>query len=318
MEVQLLSPTTPLTASYVPAIKEKHVHRGKQFIYAENLPSWEVWRESLLALAIRTSSLTKAEHAFSMLVAAHAWGIPSHNLPLQLDVIYFDKRRRGTSKVGKLNGRGGVPVHRFNRDYPAHAWVHQCGLRVLDYPYLLLELLQLDDPKQALVSADALVRKVLEVDRSLTESQARALTQLQQSVVDLAQKHCSETVAQRVRHRFTSINPLAESPLETLVRVDLERAGVVGLVCQFPILSEGGRYFADLCLPAKRLIFECDGQEKYAVDPEKVYESNRQDVLERQGFKVVRISWEQAGRPGYVGDLVRSLGLSFGRVKWRW
>ncbi|MDO5060265.1 MAG: DUF559 domain-containing protein [Actinomycetaceae bacterium] len=318
METKLLTPSTELTASYVPAIKEKQVHRGKQFIYSENLPSWEVWRESLLALATRTSSRTKTPHAFNMLVAAHAWGIPTYNLPLQLDVIYFDKRRRGTSKVGMLNGRGGIPVHRFSRDYPAQAWVTQNGLPVLDFPYLLLELLQLEDPKQALVSADGLVRKVLNVERALRESQARALTQLHQAVVELARKHCSEAVAQRVNHRFTSINPLAESALETLVRVDLERAGIVGLVCQFPIIAEDGRYYADLCLPAQRLIIECDGQEKYVVDPEKNSEAVRQAILERQGFKVIRLSWEQIGKPGYVDDLLRPLGVVFGRVRWRW
>ncbi|MCS4483936.1 DUF559 domain-containing protein [Gleimia sp. 6138-11-ORH1] len=318
METKLLAPSTELTASYVPEIKEKQIHRGKQFIYPENLPAWEVWHESLLALATRTSSRTKTEHAFSMLIAAHAWGIPAHNFPLQLDVIYFDDRRRGTSKVGELAGRGGLPVHRFNRKYPADAWVQQNGLRVLDYPYFLLELLQLDDAKQALVTADALVRKVLQVEHSLSEIQQRELAKLRATVVDLARQYFTEAVAQRVQRRCTLMNPLAESALETLVRVDLVRAGVPGLVCQFPIFSEGGHYYADLCLPAQLLVIECDGQEKYMIDPQRTYESNRQKALENLGFRVIRVSWEQANTPGYLSKVARSLGIRLASGLWRW
>lgn len=318
MKTKILSPTSALTATYVTAIKEKRVHRGKRFLYAEDLPPWEVHNASMLALAQRTSQRTDPPHAFSLVAAALAWGVPTYKLPLRLDVIYFDKQRRGPSKVGEEANQGGIPVRRHNRSYPPQAIVELKGLPVLDYPYLLLELLQLPNPKTALVTADALARKVLGVQHVCSERQRKLLTELQLEVIQLAETHLSAASSARIRRRVKQLNPLAESPLESIVRVDLLRAGVVGLVAQYPLFSEGGQFYADLCVPAKRVVIECDGQEKYVLDPDKTQEAFRQSVIESQGFRVVRVSWRQAQRMGYVYEVLRVLGLEPLHANWKW
>lgn len=318
MRTTVLTPTSALTASYVTEIKEKHVHRGKRFLYAEDLPPWEVHNASILALAQRTSQRTTVLHAFSLLAGALVWGVPSYKLPLRLDVIYFDDKHHGVSKVGEQKGRGGIPVHRTGRHYPPESVVEMQGIPVLDYPFLIIEFLKLDDPKQALVTADSLVRQVLGVNHILTESQLTELENLKHELVQLATTYLSAREAARIRRRVSYVNPLAESPLETIVRVDLMRVGVVGLVAQYPFISEGGQYYADLCLPANRVVIECDGQEKYVLDADKTKEAYRQKIIENQGFKVVRVSWQQTQRFSYVYELLRAMAVEELSRKWKW
>ncbi len=86
---------------------------------------------------------------------------------------------------------------------------------------------------------------------------------------------------------------LAESPLETLVRLCVSDGGLPAPEPQVWVDTDRGRYRVDLMYPEQRVIIEADGELKYNPDdPDALTEEKRrQEALERAGFVVVRVSW---------------------------
>lgn len=303
-----LTTNDPLVATSIPRIKEKLVHRGLSFRYPENYPSWEIYRQMMLSLAKRTAQRTQTQFAFTSEIAALAYELPTWQLPMRLELLFFDQKPRCATKVGVMQGQGGIPVHRYPRPYPFEAISQVNDLPVLSVPYLLLEFCSLQDLRTVLVTGDALVRQYLQADRLLSPQQVRQFVALKQQVAVLARQHFGESVAQLVRTNLGFLSPLAESPLESLVRSDLLSAGFQDFVEQFPIFSEGATYFADFYLRSLGIILECDGEGKYALDPDKVRERQRQAEIEDSGLKVIRVSWSEAQDPDFVKRLVSALG----------
>ncbi|MDO5060486.1 MAG: DUF559 domain-containing protein [Actinomycetaceae bacterium] len=261
----------------------------------------------MLSLAKRTAQRTQSPFAYTMEIAAIANDLPTWDLPMRLELIFFDQKPRCATKVGVMHGRGGIPVHRFRRPYPAEAISQVDGLPVLSVPYLLLEFCSLRDLRTVLVTGDALVRQYLQADRQLSQDQLDRFISLKREVQILAQRYLEAPLAQLVSENLALLSPLAESPLESLVRADLLSAGIQDFIEQFPILSEGGKYFADFYLRSIGVILECDGDGKYVLDPDKVHERQRQADIEELGFKVIRVSWEEAQDPYFVRRLVGAL-----------
>lgn len=79
----------------------------------------------------------------------------------------------------------------------------------------------------------------------------------------------------------------AESPLESLTRLMLVDGGLPTFELQVPVAG----YRVDFLLRAQRLIVEADGRVKYAGD-ELWQEKLRQEYLERAGYRVVRVLWD--------------------------
>lgn len=69
----------------------------------------------------------------------------------------------------------------------------------------------------------------------------------------------------RAREAVRQASPLAESPAETLSRLELAKAGFPRPVLQYPVLDGAGRVVArgDFGWPDFRVIGECDGLGKY-------------------------------------------------------
>jgi very-short-patch-repair endonuclease len=82
-------------------------------------------------------------------------------------------------------------------------------------------------------------------------------------------------------------SPLAESPLESLTRLAVIDAGLPSPELQARV----GRYRVDFLWRAERVIVEADGRVKYDRD-ELWREKVRQESLERLGFRVVRVLWD--------------------------
>lgn len=107
--------------------------------------------------------------------------------------------------------------------------------------------------------------------------------------------------ARAVRDVLRLASPLAESPLESLTRLLAADAGLPAPELQVWI----GGYRVDLLWRAAQVIVEADGRVKYDRD-ELWREKRRQEHLERLGFRVVRVLWDDiTRRPGETVRRIR-------------
>jgi very-short-patch-repair endonuclease len=71
------------------------------------------------------------------------------------------------------------------------------------------------------------------------------------------------------------------------------RGGFAHPVVNEPLFLDGRRIVPDLCWPRQRLIIEADGP--HHDDPfERAADKERQRLLEAHGYRVIRVTWEQA------------------------
>lgn len=89
----------------------------------------------------------------------------------------------------------------------------------------------------------------------------------------------------------------AASPGETLTRWALSSGGLPGAVPQVEVRTRRGVFRLDLGWPERRVGLEFDGFVKYSgafgsTAPEAVFaEKQRQDALEDEGWRVLRVTW---------------------------
>ncbi len=113
--------------------------------------------------------------------------------------------------------------------------------------------------------------------------------------------------AARLRAVAAMLDPLSGSVFESLLRVALVSAGLPHPVSQYAIRNEYGRVVAraDLCWVAQRLVVEADG---FAFHHDRLAyrrDRARMNELERLGWRVLRITWEELMRsPSAVVELV--------------
>lgn len=315
MQYEYLTPTNPTSTLLSPGLEKKQVHAGKTLIYPENTPKWELFNKTLLCLAQRTASRTKAPFAFSIFIAAIALNLPVYGIPRRLDVIYFDGKHRGTSRVGVIKGAGGKPVHRHLRSFPKTAVKRINGLPVLAEEYLLLEFLLLPCQRYALITADAIARKIINPHRCPTLKQKNNFISLKTNLMQLAKKHYRDFELRLIAERLDRISLQSESPLESMVSFDLREIGILDFEQQFPVRTENTIYYTDFCIKSLnfpqlpnsskfQILLECDGDGKYLIDIGKLKERFRQEAIIRAGFTIVRVSWKEATSPEFK-DILR-------------
>ncbi len=90
-------------------------------------------------------------------------------------------------------------------------------------------------------------------------------------------------------------SPLAESPLESLTRLCIVDANLPTPELQSWVEGAGWRYRVDMLWREERVIAEADGKIKYEGDA-LWREKRRQERLERAGFRVVRVLWDDIMR----------------------
>jgi very-short-patch-repair endonuclease len=84
-----------------------------------------------------------------------------------------------------------------------------------------------------------------------------------------------------------------QSVLEDAVLDLVLRGGFAHPVVNEPLFLDGRRIVPDLCWPPQRLIIEADGP--HHDDPfERAADKERQRILEAHGYRVIRVTWEQA------------------------
>jgi very-short-patch-repair endonuclease len=107
----------------------------------------------------------------------------------------------------------------------------------------------------------------------------------------------------RVDSWWSLVDGLAESPLETRLRLVLTDAGFAPEELQHTVRMDG-RPFArlDLAWPSRRVCLEADGRDVHS-QPDALYrDRHRQNLLVAQGWTVLRATWQDLPENG--GDVV--------------
>jgi very-short-patch-repair endonuclease len=121
------------------------------------------------------------------------------------------------------------------------------------------------------------------------------------AVVDLNRRRLGSRGSAQLREVVRLANPLAESPMETRIRLIVVLDGLPVPVLQHPV----GPFFLDLAYPAIRLAIEYDGKE-HRVQQRAMRDLDRQAYLSDAGWKVLRFTAAQVMvRPWEVAARVR-------------
>lgn len=103
----------------------------------------------------------------------------------------------------------------------------------------------------------------------------------------------------------------AQSPGETLTRWALHEHEVPAPELQLEVVTRRGHYFLDLGWREWRLGLEFDGFVKYSGEygstaAEVVFaEKQRQDAIEDEGWRLIRITWQDLHHPAALADRLR-------------
>jgi Transcriptional regulator, AbiEi antitoxin/Protein of unknown function (DUF559) len=156
------------------------------------------------------------------------------------------------------------------------------GAAVATVARLLVDVAR-DDARAGLVAADAARR-----DRCVTGRDVEAMLRRARGWPGV----------RRAREVLALASPLAESPLESIVRLAAQDSGLPMPELQVEIRDpRSGRVDrVDMLWRAARLILEADGRLKYTGD-ELWAEKRREERLVRQGYRVIRVMWSDV-----VGD----------------
>jgi hypothetical protein len=113
--------------------------------------------------------------------------------------------------------------------------------------------------------------------------------------------------ARAARRRLTEADGRAGSPLETRIRLVCVDGGLVPEELQYPVMDDSGYVLAvgDLAWPSRRLIVEADGGLVHARPTALYHDRRRQNELVARGWTVIRFTWADLSRPGYIVNAVR-------------
>ena len=106
---------------------------------------------------------------------------------------------------------------------------------------------------------------------------------------------------------WSLVDPKAQTPIETLVRLPLVDADIGRLVSQHEVITSSGITLAaiDLALPDYLIGLEADGRAGHDEDSGFVWDRRRDVLLAEEGWIVIRFSWQDALRPAYVLQTVK-------------
>ena len=230
--------------------------------------------------AVLAATLVRHEDS----VVSHVSAAVLHRLPVRraaLGLVHLSRGGRGHGKVV-----AGVHLHRT--ELAASEVVEVDGLRVTSLERTVADLARTEPYAWGVCAADAALR-----------SGASDLM-----LLDLAARGRRTPGNKRFRDVLAFADAKAESPLESLSRVSIARAGLPTPVLQHQVRSAHGMVVAtsDFGWPELRTVGEADGRLKYADDPVRgrtagdaiVAEKARDQAIRDCGVWVVHWGWADA------------------------
>ncbi|SHG08168.1 Protein of unknown function [Jatrophihabitans endophyticus] len=207
----------------------------------------------------------RREHVVAAASSAVLHGLPVLRLPTAPELLAPARLGLGRRAAGHAYGAG-------LSDAEVTSWF---GVPVTTVARTLVDLAR-HDARGGIMAADSALRErvatVAAIDRALAGALGWPGVRQARAVLGLA-------------------DPLAESPLESVVRLALCRAGFPSPRLQYVI----GGYRVDFCWPEQRLVLEADGRDKYTADA-LWREKRREHALRSRGWRVERILWEDVLR----------------------
>lgn len=107
-----------------------------------------------------------------------------------------------------------------------------------------------------------------------------------------------------LRDALVLVDPVAESPLESLSRVAIRQSRLPEPSCGHEVRVDASTYWADFAWPEFGVIGEADGAGKYELEGALARQVERQSMLERAGWVLVRWTWDDVF-PNPLSMLVR-------------
>ena len=212
-------------------------------------------------------ALVRPGHTISHESAAAIYGLP---------LLRDPSRPRLTVGVGNGGGQRDALIH------AAGLWPEEIqpwfGAPVTTPARTVVDVARNCGMKAGLVAADAALADNLASAGDLA------------AAVERATHWPGITVARRA---VELASPDAESPLESLSRLLIIEAGLPVPGLQKWIKTYRGWYRVDGLWPDRAVILEADGMKKYRDDEDAMPEEKlRQEALERAGYRVVRVTWD--------------------------
>jgi hypothetical protein len=241
-------------------------------------------RRRALARIAAVHAQLSVEHWFSHESAAVLWGCDTVRLSEDVHLL----------QQGRPARRGRERLVRHHGDLPVSHRGEARGLPVTSPERTLVDCAATLPQDRALVIVDSGLR--LGADPATTETL-------------LAARSGTRGIA-RARAVWALADARAESPGETLTRHVLHQRRLPPPDLQVPVATRRGVFRLDLGWPAQRLGLEFDGLVKYSgafgrTAPEAVFaEKRRQDAIEDEGWRVVRVTWADLAAPAELADRV--------------
>lgn len=215
------------------------------------------------ALASTAAALIRPGSVISIESAAIVYGLPVLDVPTKPIL---------TVERGGSGPHSGVYLYRapLRRD-EVRLWY---GARVTSVARTVVDIARVDR-EAGLIVADAALYEGL-----------TSIETLRAAVASSARRPGNATARWVVRHA----DGRSESPLESLTRSCLLVAGLPAPELQ--VWIEAARARVDLLYRAQRLVIEADGLLKYRSPADLRDEKRRQERLERAGYRVARVLWD--------------------------
>ena len=169
--------------------------------------------------------------------------------------------------------RTGVVGHQLDVVQP----VSHDDLPVADPVESWVELASMLDVDDLVIVGDALLRRV----RPLSELPAL------QEAVDAAS---GRPGIRRLRQSLPLVRPRTDSPMETVLRLAIVRAGLPEPNVNHVIHAADRSYHADLAYPTARIAIEYDGEQHRTDDRQYQVDIDRLWSIQAAGWRVVRVN----------------------------
>lgn len=181
--------------------------------------------------------------------------------------------------VPRAGGRkiDGIRVHRRQLD-PRDVWTRE-GIRVTRPARTILDV-------AATMPAAALRRMV-------RQAQAERIVTMRQ-LLDVLARHRGHRGAAKLRAVIADGPTPTRSELEDHVLALVVQAGIERPEINPRLEIDGRRVEPDLLWRRRRLIVECDGRQWHSDPLSQADDEARQALLEAHGYRVLRVTWQQA------------------------
>ncbi|WP_431221209.1 endonuclease domain-containing protein [Leifsonia xyli] len=209
---------------------------------------------------------------FSHATAAAIHGLPvpdrAHRGGIHVSAVLPARAPKGGGVIGHaLRSRPGMrTVRSFPVPSPAEVWCQLAASLSTD---------------ELVIAGDALMRRI----QPLCDPA---------ELMDIVAGASGRPGIRRLREALELVRPRTDSPMETVLRLGIVRAGLPEPIVNHPIADPTGRICAsgDLVFPDQRVVVEYDG-DHHRTDPAQYQtDLDRLFLIESLGWRVVRISKE--------------------------